>query len=245
MDTYSNDPLRSVYANLLKLCGCDNRVGDHAGQSEFIDDFKAKMAASEQSMPPKNPQTALGADDVVDGKAPERPCEQLFNEQGEEVTAAAPRKSVGDLLSCSLEVRGMAELSLSIRFEEQEHREVKERLRLEAEEELQTADEKERLRLEADRFEERLEEELLRLEAEAEGLRVLSVADAAAEADLIMILAPDQYQRTIYAEEIEPNLQEGDALFGGGIVLSGGVGALLTDHAFGAFLFVVGVQFFA
>ena len=67
MDTYSNDPLRSVYANLLKLCGCDNRVGDHADQSEFIDDFKAKMAASEQSMPPKNPQTALGADDVVDG----------------------------------------------------------------------------------------------------------------------------------------------------------------------------------
>ncbi len=49
--------------------------------------------------------------------------------------------------------------------------------------------------------------------AEAEGLRVLSVADAAAEADLIMILAPDQHQRKIYAEEIAPNLQEGDALF--------------------------------
>jgi len=52
-----------------------------------------------------------------------------------------------------------------------------------------------------------------RAKAEAEGLRVLSVADAAAEADVIMILAPDQYQRTIYAESIEPNLQEGDALF--------------------------------
>ena len=49
--------------------------------------------------------------------------------------------------------------------------------------------------------------------AEAEGLRVVSVADAAAEADLIMILAPDQHQRKIYAEEIEPNLQPGDALF--------------------------------
>ena len=49
--------------------------------------------------------------------------------------------------------------------------------------------------------------------AEAEGLRVVSVADAAAEADVIMILAPDQFQRTIYAEEIAPNLQEGDALF--------------------------------
>ncbi len=49
--------------------------------------------------------------------------------------------------------------------------------------------------------------------AEAEGFRVLSVADAAAEADLIMILAPDQHQRKIYSEEIEPNLQDGDALF--------------------------------
>ncbi|WP_342373407.1 ketol-acid reductoisomerase [Propioniciclava soli] len=49
--------------------------------------------------------------------------------------------------------------------------------------------------------------------AEAEGLRVVSVADAAAEADLIMILAPDQHQRKIYAEEIEPHLQPGDALF--------------------------------
>ena len=52
-----------------------------------------------------------------------------------------------------------------------------------------------------------------RAKAEAEGLRVVSVAQAAAEADLIMILAPDQHQRTIYAEDIEPNLQPGDALF--------------------------------
>ncbi len=52
-----------------------------------------------------------------------------------------------------------------------------------------------------------------RAKAEAEGFRVLSVADAAAEADLIMILAPDQHQRKIYSEEIEPNLQDGDALF--------------------------------
>ena len=49
--------------------------------------------------------------------------------------------------------------------------------------------------------------------AEAEGLRVVSVDQAAAEADLIMILAPDQFQRTIYAEQIAPNLQAGDALF--------------------------------
>ncbi|MEH0109180.1 ketol-acid reductoisomerase [Tersicoccus sp. MR15.9] len=49
--------------------------------------------------------------------------------------------------------------------------------------------------------------------AEAEGLRVLSVADAVEEADLIMILTPDQVQRTVYAESIQPHLTTGDALF--------------------------------
>ncbi len=49
--------------------------------------------------------------------------------------------------------------------------------------------------------------------AEAEGLRVLPVAEAVEEADLIMILAPDQVQRTLYTEEIEPHLAPGDALF--------------------------------
>ncbi|MBK7821443.1 MAG: ketol-acid reductoisomerase [Tessaracoccus sp.] len=49
--------------------------------------------------------------------------------------------------------------------------------------------------------------------AEAEGLRVLPVAEAVEEADLIMILAPDQVQRTLYKEEIEPHLAAGDALF--------------------------------
>ncbi len=49
--------------------------------------------------------------------------------------------------------------------------------------------------------------------AEAEGLRVVSVAEAVEEADLIMILAPDQVQRKVYAEDIEPNLAAGDALF--------------------------------
>ena len=51
--------------------------------------------------------------------------------------------------------------------------------------------------------------------AEAEGLRVLSVAEATAEADLIMILTPDQVQRFVYAEDIAPNLKAGDALFFG------------------------------
>lgn len=49
--------------------------------------------------------------------------------------------------------------------------------------------------------------------AEAEGLRVLPVTEAVEEADLIMVLAPDQVQRTLYAEEIAPHLAEGDALF--------------------------------
>ena len=39
-----------------------------------------------------------------------------------------------------------------------------------------------------------------RPKAEDEGLRVVTPAEAAAEADLIMILAPDHVQRTLYAE---------------------------------------------
>jgi ketol-acid reductoisomerase len=37
-----------------------------------------------------------------------------------------------------------------------------------------------------------------RAKAESEGLRVLSVADAVKEADVIMLLAPDHVQRHIY-----------------------------------------------
>ena len=51
--------------------------------------------------------------------------------------------------------------------------------------------------------------------AEAEGLRVLSVADAVKEADVVMLLAPDHFQRGIYSESIEPNLKPGAALFFG------------------------------
>jgi len=54
-----------------------------------------------------------------------------------------------------------------------------------------------------------------RAKAEAEGLRVLSPADACEEADLIMVLAPDPAQRSLYAEAIAPNLVDGDALFFG------------------------------
>lgn len=48
--------------------------------------------------------------------------------------------------------------------------------------------------------------------AEAEGLTVKSVADAAAAADFIMILLPDEVQKTIYKNEIEPHLTEGKVL---------------------------------
>jgi len=45
--------------------------------------------------------------------------------------------------------------------------------------------------------------------ASASGLEVKSVEDATAWADLVMILAPDEFQGSIYAENIEPNLKQG------------------------------------
>jgi ketol-acid reductoisomerase len=54
-----------------------------------------------------------------------------------------------------------------------------------------------------------------RAKAEEEGLQVQTPAEVSAWADVIMILAPDTKQRTIYAEDIAPNLKDGDALFFG------------------------------
>ena len=54
-----------------------------------------------------------------------------------------------------------------------------------------------------------------RAKAADEGLRVVTPAEAAAESDLIMILAPDTKQRFIYAEDIAPHLTSGDAIFFG------------------------------
>ncbi|PIB93193.1 ketol-acid reductoisomerase [Caulobacter sp. FWC2] len=48
--------------------------------------------------------------------------------------------------------------------------------------------------------------------AEGEGLKVMTVAEAAAWADLIMILAPDEHQAAIYKNEIAPNIRDGAAL---------------------------------
>lgn len=47
------------------------------------------------------------------------------------------------------------------------------------------------------------------------GFEVKTNAEAAAWADLIMLLAPDTSQAEIFANDIEPNLQEGNALFFG------------------------------
>ena len=48
-----------------------------------------------------------------------------------------------------------------------------------------------------------------RAKAEEAGLRVLSLGDAAAEADVIMILLPDTEQKTAYDEFVAPNLNDG------------------------------------
>ena len=56
-----------------------------------------------------------------------------------------------------------------------------------------------------------------RAKAEAEGLRVLTPAEAVEESDVIVILAPDHVQRKLYAEAVEPNITPGDTLvFGHG-----------------------------
>jgi ketol-acid reductoisomerase len=53
--------------------------------------------------------------------------------------------------------------------------------------------------------------------AEEAGFTVLPAAEAAAWADVVVILAPDQHQRGLYAEDIRDNLSEGNALvFGHG-----------------------------
>ncbi|WP_434596968.1 ketol-acid reductoisomerase [Streptomyces sp. A5-4] len=51
--------------------------------------------------------------------------------------------------------------------------------------------------------------------AEEQGLRVVTVAEAATEADVIMILVPDPLQAEIYEASIKDNLKAGDALFFG------------------------------
>ena len=48
--------------------------------------------------------------------------------------------------------------------------------------------------------------------AKEQGLEVKPVAEAVAEADVVMILLPDQYQAAVYKKDVEPNLKPGAAL---------------------------------
>jgi len=50
------------------------------------------------------------------------------------------------------------------------------------------------------------------VKAKEAGIRVMSVEDASAWADVVMVLAPDEFQGKIYTENIEPNLKKGVAL---------------------------------
>ncbi|MEW6445171.1 MAG: ketol-acid reductoisomerase [Pseudomonadota bacterium] len=50
------------------------------------------------------------------------------------------------------------------------------------------------------------------VKAQNEGLAVKSVPEAVAAADLVMILAPDEHQAAIYANDVEPNLKQGATL---------------------------------
>ncbi|WP_461020780.1 ketol-acid reductoisomerase [Trueperella pyogenes] len=49
--------------------------------------------------------------------------------------------------------------------------------------------------------------------AQEQGLPTASIEEAVAQADVVMILAPDQHQRKLYSEQIEPNLKDDAALF--------------------------------
>lgn len=48
--------------------------------------------------------------------------------------------------------------------------------------------------------------------AEASGLVVRSVPEAVADADVVMILTPDEFQCSLYRDEVEPNLKQGATL---------------------------------
>lgn len=48
--------------------------------------------------------------------------------------------------------------------------------------------------------------------AEAHNLTVTTVPEAVAAADLVMVLTPDEFQSSLYRDEIEPNLKQGSIL---------------------------------
>ena len=48
--------------------------------------------------------------------------------------------------------------------------------------------------------------------AEGAGLKVADTASAVKQADLVMVLTPDEFQSSLYKDEIEPNLKQGAVL---------------------------------
>ncbi len=48
--------------------------------------------------------------------------------------------------------------------------------------------------------------------AEHAGVKAVSIEDAVAAADVVMVLAPDEHQSTLYTESIEPNIRQGATL---------------------------------
>ena len=52
-----------------------------------------------------------------------------------------------------------------------------------------------------------------RAKAQEQGLKVATVAKAAASADIVMMLVPDQHQADVYTTDVAPNLQPGNAVF--------------------------------
>ena len=51
-----------------------------------------------------------------------------------------------------------------------------------------------------------------RKKAENAGLKVADVAEAVKAADVVMILTPDEFQKELYNDVIEPNIKEGSFL---------------------------------
>ncbi|MBE9536275.1 MAG: ketol-acid reductoisomerase [Proteobacteria bacterium] len=51
-----------------------------------------------------------------------------------------------------------------------------------------------------------------RKKAENSGLKVMTTAEAASWADLVMVLTPDEFQSQLYRDELEPNLKKGSVL---------------------------------
>ena len=49
-----------------------------------------------------------------------------------------------------------------------------------------------------------------RAKAEADGVQVMTPADAAEQADVVMILIPDQYHKEVFERDIKPGLAPGN-----------------------------------